>query len=386
MRKAIACHAPVSCSEGRQLTRPKRTVPGPITTIRERNSSACPGGDTRAETVERPPPPCVGTQPSSGWKAAVRLRDRDRAEERVARRRRARAATGAPSRPTKSTRTSREVTCASSPPTMLLPFGHVSRYSVVPCAGTTTHGPATRMHDWMPWHSFVAAPAGANAAATASDATIAVSSDPHGNLRNQRPERQPAGEHEHDAAAGGRGGHLDGLVRFPDARAELGVRALHIDARRAPVEPSPAPARDLLQHRRRGTGTWMRSVKPPFSGCTTTPSGVPSETAETGIPAFFAAAAACCGVTRPAVCPPSESSTIAAGGRGPGFVPFTERPTCTARRDRVGERRSLWARLRADDRRREQRVRSWVGATATRRVIRERDDRHAVAASAACRR
>ena len=45
----------------------------------------------------------------------------------------------------------------------------------MPCAGTTTHGPGTRMHDWMPWHSFVAEPAGANAAATASAATNASS-------------------------------------------------------------------------------------------------------------------------------------------------------------------------------------------------------------------
>ena len=56
-------------------TRPGRTArcPGPITTIRERNSSEAPGGLTaRAETVERPPPPWVGTQPSSGWKSCVR--------------------------------------------------------------------------------------------------------------------------------------------------------------------------------------------------------------------------------------------------------------------------------------------------------------------------
>jgi len=28
--------------------------------------------DPRAETVERPPPPCVGTQPRSGWNACGR--------------------------------------------------------------------------------------------------------------------------------------------------------------------------------------------------------------------------------------------------------------------------------------------------------------------------
>ena len=45
----------------------------------------------------------------------------------------------------------------------------------MPRAGTITHGPGTRMHDWMPWHSSVAEPTGANAAATASAATTASS-------------------------------------------------------------------------------------------------------------------------------------------------------------------------------------------------------------------
>ena len=42
-------------------------------------------------------------------------------------------------------------------------------------AGTTTHGPTTRMHIWMPWHSLVAPPAGGSAAAAASAATTAAS-------------------------------------------------------------------------------------------------------------------------------------------------------------------------------------------------------------------
>ena len=56
---------------------------------------------------------------------------------------------------------------------MLRPFGHVRRYEAVPCFGTTTQGPLTRMHDGIPWHSFVAEPAGANAAAVAIAATNA---------------------------------------------------------------------------------------------------------------------------------------------------------------------------------------------------------------------
>ena len=38
-------------------------------TMRDRYSIDGPAGVTRAETVERPPPPCSGTQPSSGWNA-----------------------------------------------------------------------------------------------------------------------------------------------------------------------------------------------------------------------------------------------------------------------------------------------------------------------------
>ena len=167
VRNATACQAPTSFSVGLHATRPKRTVPGPITTIREQNSSDCPGGETTRAASRRPSsPPCVGTQPSSGWKSCARL-ETETARKSAYRVVVAPGWTGAPSRPTKSTRTSREVTCASRPPTTLLPPGHVSRYSVVPCAGTTTHGPGTRMHDWMPWHSFVAPPTGANAAATA---------------------------------------------------------------------------------------------------------------------------------------------------------------------------------------------------------------------------
>ena len=58
-----------------------------MTTIRERYSSGWPTGTTRAETVERPPPPCVGMQPRSGWNACRPPGDRHGVEERVARRR-----------------------------------------------------------------------------------------------------------------------------------------------------------------------------------------------------------------------------------------------------------------------------------------------------------
>ena len=49
------------------------TWPGPMTTMRERYSIDGPAGVTRAETVERPPPPWVGMQPSSGWNACGRF-------------------------------------------------------------------------------------------------------------------------------------------------------------------------------------------------------------------------------------------------------------------------------------------------------------------------
>jgi hypothetical protein len=83
--------------------------------------------------------------------------------------------TGEPIRAANPTRTSREVTCASSPPTMLFPCGQLIRNCTLPWAGTTTHGPATGMHCWIPLHSFVAEPAGANAAATASASTSEAS-------------------------------------------------------------------------------------------------------------------------------------------------------------------------------------------------------------------
>ena len=79
------------------------------------------------------------------------------------------------------------------------------------------------------------------------------------------------------------------------------------------------------------TGTWIRSVKPPFSCWLTIPSGVPSAIAVTGMPAPCANCVAWSGVTRPAVWPPSERMTITAGGRlAPGFL-GTVFATLTAR-------------------------------------------------------
>ena len=75
---------------------------------------------------------------------------------------------------------------------MLRPFGQVSEVRR-PCRARERPptAPATRMHDWIPWHSFVAEPAGANAAAAASAATNATQRDPHGILRNHSPESRP---------------------------------------------------------------------------------------------------------------------------------------------------------------------------------------------------
>ena len=72
-------------------------------------------------------------------------------------------------------------------------------------------------------------------------------------------------------------------------------------------------------------------MKPPCSFWSTTPSGVPRRIVETGMCARRATAAACCGVTRPAVWPPSEIRTTTAGGRFPFTVPWTVEPTRTAR-------------------------------------------------------
>src|SRR5262249_2483885 len=71
VRNAIECQALTNFSAGLHETRPNLVVPGPITTIADRKSSARPGGDTPAETGERPPPPPAGTQPRSGWKSWV---------------------------------------------------------------------------------------------------------------------------------------------------------------------------------------------------------------------------------------------------------------------------------------------------------------------------
>jgi len=61
------------------------------------------------------------------------------------------------------------------------------------------------------------------------------------------------------------------------------------------------------------------------------PSVVPTETVVTGMPTLWASCAACCGVTRPAVWPPSEKTTMTAGGRLlPGFA-GTAFATATAR-------------------------------------------------------
>src|SRR5712691_10323299 len=69
VRNASACHEPASLSPGRHETLAKPTDPGASTVMRERYSSDGPGGEAYADTVERPPPPASGTQPSSGWNA-----------------------------------------------------------------------------------------------------------------------------------------------------------------------------------------------------------------------------------------------------------------------------------------------------------------------------
>ena len=108
----------------------------------------------RAETVERPPPPAAADAAEqrlerlpwelsvSAWKRALRVVVTP-------------GETGAPSCPSKLTRTLLDVACESSPATMPLPFGHASRYSVSPSGSDSTHGPGTPMQSRMPLHSFV---------------------------------------------------------------------------------------------------------------------------------------------------------------------------------------------------------------------------------------
>ena len=126
------------------------------------------------------------------------------------------------------------------------------------------------------------------------------------------------------------------------------------------------------------TGTWIRSVKPPLTGCSTMPSVVPTETVVTGMPTLCASRAACCGVTRPAVWPPSEKTHD--DRRRP--LAARLRRHCPRDRDgtsdRVGERRSLRAvRARASTARTP--VEIVCRRRRERRVIREGDHGHAVA-------
>ena len=142
--------------EVRRLLRPERDrVPA------RRRASRGEAGDARELHVARADRRRSATRNSSGCPAgddarrdrrasAAALR-RDAAEQRLERLRlaatstrrgrartassSARAATGAPSRPSNETRTSRDVACASSPPTTLRPCGHVSRYVAVAVRG-----------------------------------------------------------------------------------------------------------------------------------------------------------------------------------------------------------------------------------------------------------
>ena len=130
----------------------------------------------------------------------------------------------------------------------------------MPRAGTTTHGPGTRMHDWMPWHSFVAPPTGANEAATASATTIAASKGSHGNLLNQVPESSAPASMKTIPPAGRHGGHLEGLVLLADARAELPRTC---SSRRRSLLPGRSVRRStaaIVCSVAGCTGTWMRSV------------------------------------------------------------------------------------------------------------------------------
>ena len=84
VRNATACHAPVSRSLAWHATFANLTSPGPITTIRARTRATGRVGSTRAETVERPPPPWRRDAAEERLEDLRRRRRRDGAEERVA--------------------------------------------------------------------------------------------------------------------------------------------------------------------------------------------------------------------------------------------------------------------------------------------------------------
>src|SRR6185503_14243752 len=152
----------------------------------------------------------------------------------------------------------------------------------------------------------------------------------HGILLNHSPERSPPASTKArppPAAAA-----LTSIVflRRPVRDPSSSYKPFTSTAATPPVNLPPLP-RAIVSSDCGCAGTWMRSVNPPLSFCWTTPSGVPTRIVDTGIFAFSAAAAACSGEIRPAVWPPSDRTTTAAGGRCPATEPFTSAPTRTAR-------------------------------------------------------
>src|SRR5581483_4618575 len=118
-------------------------------------------------TVDRPPPPLAGMQPSQGWKAATRPFTSS-ARKYALRVVVTPGETGEPSRPSKARRTSVVVAAASTPPTTPR-FPHESRKSDSAALRTTTHGPPIGMQAVSPRHSSTA-PLGAAVAAIAARA------------------------------------------------------------------------------------------------------------------------------------------------------------------------------------------------------------------------
>ena len=117
---------------------------------------------------------------------------------------------------------------------------------------------------------------------------------------------------------------------------------------------------------------------PPFSGCMDDAVGRAERDRRDGDAAPASPAApACCGVTRPAVWPPSESTTTTAGGRVPFCAPLTDWPTCTACTTASASAVPCGPALRAY-------AAGDIGQVVRRRrdhgrMIGERDHRHAVA-------
>ena len=138
------------------------------------------------------------------------------------------------------------------------------------------------MHAWIPRHSFVAPPAGANAAATASAATTAARNGSHTSLRNQTPEKTAPASMKTSPPPAATDVTSTVFRLCPTREPSSRVRRLRVDRLRAGDEAAAARPRDRLQHVGLAPAPESARVNPPLTGCSTTPSGVPTETAVDG--------------------------------------------------------------------------------------------------------